>query len=70
MSLTLEELEQEYIKALDNQLQLIEENREKLKKARSRCNCNEIKRLNSLLRLLYEEKYELEDSIHMIRNYI
>ncbi len=70
MNQTLEELEKEYIRALELQQELIEEYREKLKAARSRCSCNEIKRLNSHLRLLYEEKYELEDSIHIIKGYL
>ncbi|MCM1485690.1 MAG: hypothetical protein NC122_05740 [Faecalibacterium sp.] len=67
---TLEELSREYERSIDVQSQVIKGNLDKLKKARKAMNFKEIKRLNSILCILYEEKSELEERAHQLKEYI
>lgn len=69
MNLSLKELGKEYERSIVIQKKVIEENREKLKKARQTGDFNEMKRLCSLLRVLYDEKSELEEKANQLRNY-
>lgn len=69
MDLSLKELGKEYEKSIEIQKQAIEECREKLRLAHRKCNCTEVKRLNTLLRVLYDEKSELEESANILRSY-
>ncbi len=66
----MEQLYREYEKSLEIQNKVIKTNTEKLRRARASCNCKEIKRLNTLLRTLYEEKYELEEKSRALGKYI
>ncbi|MCM1545184.1 MAG: hypothetical protein NC110_07795 [Ruminococcus sp.] len=67
---TLEELSRDYEKSISVQTRVIQGNLDKLKKARASSNFKEIKRLNSLLCVLYEEKSELEERAHELKEYI
>ncbi len=66
----MEQLYIEYEKSIALQTDVIEKNRQRLLCARNKHNIKEVKRLNSLLRVLYEEKWELEEKIREIRKYI
>lgn len=67
---TFEELSREYEKSIVIQTKVIQGNLDKLKNARKSLNFKEIKRLNSLLCVLYEEKSELEERAHQLKEYI
>lgn len=67
---TFEELYEEYGKSIAVQKRVIERYREQLFAARKKSNFKEIKRLNSLLCVLYEEKSELEERARGISDYI
>ncbi len=69
MRTSLEELYTQYELSIEKQKKTIEENRIKLKDAHLRHNLGEVERLNRLLRLLYEEKLELEGAAIGIREY-
>lgn len=69
MRTSLEELYTQYELSIEKQKKTIEENRIKLKDAHLRHNLGEVERLNRLLRLLYEEKLELEGAAISIREY-
>lgn len=69
MNLSLKELGQEYERSIVIQQNVIEENRKKLHKARLTGNFTEMKRLNCLLRVLYEEKSELEEKANQLKSY-
>ena len=69
MSTSLKQLGEEYEKSIQIQSQVIKKNREKLNLARKSYNFKEVKRLNSLLKLLYEEKWEMEEKVVQIRKY-
>ena len=69
MRTSLEELYTQYEPSIEKQKKTIEENRIKLKDAHLRHNLGEVERLNRLLRLLYEEKLELEGAAIGIREY-
>ncbi len=69
MPTSLKQLGEEYEKSIQIQTQVIKKNREKLNQARKCYNFKEIKRLNTLLKLLYEEKWEMEEKVVLIRKY-
>ena len=69
MRTSLEELHAQYERSIAIQKKTIEENRQKLKLAQQRHNLGEVARLNKLLRLLYEEKLEMEGAAISIREY-
>ncbi len=69
MALTLQELGKEYENSIRIQKEAIEDCRARLVKAREKYNCSEIKRLNTLLRVLYDEKNELEERANQLREY-
>lgn len=69
MNLSLQELGYEYDKSIEIQKEIISETREKLHRAKKAGNFKEIKRLNTLLCVLYEEKSELEEKAHRLKNY-
>lgn len=70
MPLSFSQLSNEYDCAITNQKFVIGRYREKLNKAQKEKNFKEVKRLNSLLRILYEEKSELEERAVGIKEYI
>lgn len=70
MANTLSELSKTYENCIAIQQETIDRNRQKLKKARAEFNFKEVERLNSLLRLLYDEKAELEISAYEIKKYL
>lgn len=68
--MTFEELSREYEKSIAVQSRIIKGNLDRLKEARRKANLKEVKRLNSLLCVLYEEKSELEERAHGLKEYI
>lgn len=70
MMRSFNELFDEYEKSIICQKNIIGKYREKLKKAQTERNFKEVKRLNSLLRVLYEEKSELEERAIGLKDYI
>lgn len=68
--MSLEQLYEQYEAAIVKQKNTIEENRLLLKKARGAKNLGEIARLNRYLKVLYEEKLELESHAVSIREYL
>lgn len=70
MNSTLSELGQEYEKSIQIQAEIIKKNRERLAQARKNYNFKEVQRLNSLLKTLYEEKWELEEKAVEIKKYL
>lgn len=68
--LTFEQLCCEYENSIVVQSGVIKTNLEKLKQAQKKSNYKEIKRLNSLLCVLYEEKSELEERAHQLKKYV
>ncbi len=69
MNTTLEELAKEYEQSVAVQKKVIESNRKKLLQARRKGNFTEVKRLTTLLQVLYDEKIELEEKANTLRNY-
>ncbi len=63
-------LSKTYEECIDVQEKVIKSYLKKLKEARSKYNMKEIKRLNSLLRVLYDEKMELQMTAHQINKYL
>lgn len=63
-------LYQEYEEAILIQEDVIRKNRDRLKAARIANNLKEVKRLNGLLLILYEEKSELEERATQLREYL
>lgn len=59
----------EYQHAIKVQNSIIEKNNQRLKKARNENNFKEIKRLCSLLTVLYEERSELVERANGLRKY-
>ena len=57
----MEELYKTYNDSVTIQILVIAATREKLKKAKNSHNISEIKRLEALLKVLYDEKAELEE---------
>lgn len=66
----MKELYNEYEKSLDIQKKVIKINLIRLKQAQTDCNYREVRRLRSVLRLLYEEKNELEEKSNQLKGYI
>lgn len=69
MSLSLQELGKEYDESIKIQSAVIEKYRIKLNEARKNYNLREISRLNRLLKILYDEKSELEERAKGLRDY-
>ncbi len=69
MNTTLADLAKEYDHSVAIQKEVIEINRQKLKRARIKGNYNEVKRLTTLLQVLYDEKSELEEKANRLRDY-
>lgn len=69
MNLSLQELANEYEKSIEVQKNVIKSAREKLNNARKTGNFREIKRLNTLLQVLYDEKGELEEKAYRLKRY-
>ena len=59
-----------YEECIAVQEKVITNYRLKLNEARSKYNMKEIQRLNSLLRILYDEKMELQMTAHQIQKYL
>lgn len=70
MSVDYEKIYMQYNEAIEIQKSVIKRKRELLNKAKKEADYAEIKRLNSLLLLLYEEKNELEERADGLRDYI
>lgn len=70
MFISYEVMYGEYENAIDIQKNIINKRKEDLKKAREKGNFKEVKRLNSLIVLLYQEKSELEERAKGLREYI
>ncbi|MGN0468780.1 MAG: hypothetical protein ACI4GY_08665 [Acutalibacteraceae bacterium] len=70
MKTTYEDLYSEYLRAIKVQKSIISRNNALLSAARKDCNFKEIKRLNGLLLILYEEKSELEERAQGLLQYI
>ena len=70
MSNELRELSKTYEECISVQDKVIAAYREKLKTARKEFNMKEVARLNSLIRVLYEEKMELQLSAHQMKRYL
>ena len=66
----MEVLYNEYEKSLQIQKDIIKSNTDKLKKARESYNYKEVRRLKALLKMLYEEKWELEEKTHLLKGYL
>ncbi len=66
----MEQLYSEYKNSIEIQKNAIKNTTEKLKVARIRYNYSEVKRLNALLKLLYEEKWEMEEKVRAIKRYL
>ncbi len=69
MNTTLQDLAKEYDHSVAVQKQVIEINRKKLLQARRKGNYTEVKRLTTMLQILYDEKSELEEKANRLRNY-
>lgn len=69
MSLSLQELGKEYDESIKIQSAVIEKYRIRLNEARKNYNLREISRLNRLLKILYDEKSELEERAKGLRDY-
>ncbi len=67
---TLKQLGMEYEESITIQKEIIKKNRERLAQAMKKHNFKEVQRLNSLLKTLYEEKWELEEMAVEIRRYL
>lgn len=70
MTNSLSELSATYEKSIALQQEIIDKTRLRLKKASAEFNFKEIERLNSLLRILYDEKSELELSAYEMKKYL
>ncbi|MBR5827244.1 MAG: hypothetical protein IKY78_09205 [Clostridia bacterium] len=66
----MEELYKVYNDSVAVQISVIAATREKLKKAKNAHNISETKRLESLLKVLYDEKAELEEKRRLIKEYL
>ena len=66
----MEELYKVYDDSVAVQISVIAATREKLKKAKNAHNISETKRLEALLKVLYDEKSELEEKRRLIKEYL
>lgn len=69
MKLSIEELGKQYEQCITVQNEVIAKNRQRLNEATKRNSFNETKRLNTLLKVLYDEKWELEEKLRGIKQY-
>lgn len=69
MGKTLRDLSNTYEDCIAVQEQVIERYRKQLREAHKSYNMKEVQRLNSLLRVLYDEKMELQMTAHEINRY-
>lgn len=69
MENTLRDLGNTYENCISVQQKVIDNYRKKLNEARKEYNWKEVQRINSLLRVLYDEKVELERAAHDIDKY-
>ncbi|MBR5437647.1 MAG: hypothetical protein IKV21_01890 [Clostridia bacterium] len=69
MNLTLEQLGEEYEHSIKIQKDVIRANRKKLLQAQKDGNYREMKRLSTLLQVLYDEKSELEEKANKLKHY-
>lgn len=69
MKLSIEELGKQYEQCITVQNEIIAKNRQRLNEAAKRNSFNETKRLNTLLKVLYDEKWELEEKLRGIKQY-
>ncbi len=70
MPLTLKQLSEEYENCIVVQKQVIESYNLKLKKARAQSNFREIKKIHTMLRILYDEKSELEEKAYLLKKHL
>ena len=69
MNRTLQDLANEYDDSIKVQQKVIEINRKKLLQAQKQGTYKEVKRLSTLLHILYDEKSDLEKKANRLRNY-
>ena len=69
MNLSLQELGKEYDHSIKVQKDVIEKYRKKLNEAQKSYNFKEVNRLNRLLKILYDEKSELEELSNSLKSY-
>ncbi len=70
MSNELRELSKTYEECISVQDKVIASYRKKLNEAHKKFNMKEVARLNSLIRVLYEERMELQLSAHQMKKYL
>jgi hypothetical protein len=66
----MHELYLQYEQSIEVQKRVIEKNRSRLRLALKTANAREVQRLNKVLRMLYEEKSELEERAEGLRAYL
>lgn len=66
----MSELYLQYEDCIRVQKRVIERNRKRLRQAQNSCNASEVQRLNKVLRVLYEEKSELEERAQGLKDYL
>ena len=66
----MSELYLQYEDCIRIQKRVIERNRRRLRQAQNSCNAGEVQRLNKVLRVLYEEKSELEERAQGLKEYL
>ena len=64
------ELYLQYERCIAVQKRVIDRNRRRLRQALHAANAGEVQRLNKVLRVLYEEKSELEERAQGLREYL
>ena len=67
---SLTQLSSTYEECIRIQQRIIDSNRTKLKEAHKKYNMKEVQRLNSLLKVLYDEKAELENAVNEMTKYL
>ena len=70
MGNSLTQLSSTYEECIRIQQSIIDSNRTKLKEAQKKYNMKEVQRLNTLLKVLYDEKSELEDAVNEMTKYL
>lgn len=70
MNNELRELSKTYEESISVQDKVIASYRKKLNEAHKKFNMKEVARLNSLIRVLYEERMELQLSAHQMKKYL
>lgn len=70
MANSLSELSKTYEKSIALQQEIIERYRQRLNKAKTELNFKEMQRLNTLIKMLNDEKKDLEVSAYELKKYL